>query len=48
MNDLHADKWLHYFDIYKENFSKYKNRKIIILEIGVLNGGSLKMWQNYF
>ena len=48
MNELYVDKWLHYFDIYKENFSKYKNRKIIILEIGVLNGGSLKMWQNYF
>ena len=48
MNELYTDKWLHYFDIYKENFSKYKNKKITILEIGVLNGGSLKMWQNYF
>ena len=48
MNGLYTDKWLHYFDIYTENFSKYKNKKITILEIGVLNGGSLKMWQNYF
>ena len=48
MNELCTDKWLHYFDIYTENFSKYKNKKVTILEIGVLNGGSLKMWQNYF
>ena len=48
MNELYTDKWLHYFDIYTENLSKYKNKKITILEIGVLNGGSLKMWQNYF
>ena len=48
MNGLYTDKWLHYFDIYTENFSKYKNKKITILEIGVFNGGSLKMWQNYF
>ena len=48
MNELYTDKWLHYFDIYKENFSKYKNKKITILEIGILNGGSLKMWKNFF
>ena len=47
-NEFYTHKWAHYFDIYKENFSKYKNKKITILEIGVLNGGSLKMWQNYF
>ena len=48
MNELYTDKWLHYFDIYTENFSKYKNKKITILEIGILNGGSLKMWKNFF
>ena len=48
MNGLYTDKWLHYFDIYTENFSKYKNKKITILEIGILNGGSLKMWKNFF
>ena len=48
MNNPSTDKWVHYFNIYKENFSRYKNKKITILEIGVLNGGSLKMWQNYF
>jgi len=48
MNNPSTDKWVHYFNIYNENFSKYKNKKITILEIGVFNGGSLKMWQNYF
>ena len=42
------NKWLHYFDIYEENFYKYKNKKITILEIGIFKGGSLRMWKNYF
>ena len=42
------NKWKHYFDIYDENFSKFRNKKITILEIGVFRGGSLRMWQNYF
>ena len=42
------NKWEHYFDIYDENFFKFRNTKITILEIGVFRGGSLKMWQNYF
>ena len=45
-NDL--NKWKHYFEIYEENFSKFRNKRITILEIGVFRGGSLKMWQNYF
>jgi len=44
--DLH--KWLHYFNIYEENFSKFKKKKITILEIGIAKGGSLRMWKNYF
>ena len=41
-------KWDHYFDIYHHNFKKFVGGKIIILEIGVLKGGSLEMWRNYF
>ena len=58
MNDLeryfHAnddrliDKWSHYFNIYDQYFSKYRDREIVILEIGVFQGGSLQMWKNYF
>ena len=47
-NKKNIHKWLHYFDIYEENFSKYRNKKITVLEIGVFRGGSLSMWQKYF
>ena len=47
-NKKNINKWLHYFDIYEENFSKYRNKKITVLEIGVFRGGSLSMWQKYF
>lgn len=42
------DKWLHYFNIYNKNFFQYRGKSIKVLEIGVQNGGSTKMWQNYF
>jgi len=42
------DKWLHYFEIYDRYFSKYVGKEIIILEIGIFQGGSLKMWKEYF
>lgn len=41
------DKWLHYFDIYDFWFKKYKNKQVVILEIGIFQGGSLNMWRNY-
>jgi len=47
-NDRLIHKWVHYFDIYDRHFSKFKNKEITILEIGVAQGGSLQMWKNYF
>lgn len=41
-------KWDHYFEVYDRHFSKYRNKEIVILEIGVFQGGSLQMWKNYF
>ncbi len=41
-------KWVHYFDIYHQYFSKYRGKKVIILEFGVADGGSLQMWKHYF
>jgi hypothetical protein len=41
-------KWEHYFEIYDRHFSKYRDKEIVILEIGVFQGGSLQMWKNYF
>lgn len=41
-------KWAHYFDVYDRHFSRFRNKEITILEIGVSHGGSLQMWKNYF
>lgn len=41
-------KWNHYFEIYDRHFSKFRNKEINVLEIGVLHGGSLQMWKEYF
>ena len=37
-----------YLDIYEELFSEFKDEEISILEIGILNGESLKLWSKYF
>ncbi|MGP8217619.1 MAG: class I SAM-dependent methyltransferase [Bacteroidia bacterium] len=41
-------KWNNYFNIYDKHFSKYRNKEVVILEIGVGLGGSLQMWRSYF
>jgi len=45
---LKADKWDHYFAIYDHCISKFYNKKISFLEIGVQNGGSIEIAQNLF
>jgi 23S rRNA U2552 (ribose-2'-O)-methylase RlmE/FtsJ len=42
-----AFKWLHYFPIYEDHLLSFVNRSVSVLEIGVLDGGSLPMWRNY-
>ena len=37
-----------YFSVYDHLFSKFRNKKIVFVEIGVLAGGSLFMWRNFF
>ncbi|OZA47501.1 MULTISPECIES: class I SAM-dependent methyltransferase [unclassified Polaromonas] len=37
-----------YFQVYEELLSKYRNKPITFVEIGVLNGGSLFMWRHFF
>lgn len=41
-------KYKNYFDVYVDIFSKYVNKKITFIEIGVANGGSLFMWRKFF
>lgn len=37
-----------YFQVYSDIFEKFRGTEIIFVEIGVLNGGSLFMWRDYF
>ena len=37
-----------YFDLYYSHFSSLKNKKLNILEIGVLDGDSLRIWRDFF
>ncbi len=41
-------KWDNYFEIYEKIFKKFINKKIIFVEIGIGNGGSLFMWRKFF
>jgi hypothetical protein len=47
-NDRIIHKWVHYFDVYDRHFKRFRGKEIILVEIGVYQGGSLQMWKNYF
>ena len=41
-------KYINYFPIYDALLKKFRNKKIVFVEIGVFSGGSLFMWRNFF
>ena len=43
-----SDKWTIYLDQYDEKLKKYQHLPVKLLEIGVLNGGSLEIFSKYF
>ena len=43
-----STKWRKYFDVYEENFLRFRGKDITFVEIGIFNGGSLEIWKNYF
>ena len=43
-----VNKWKHTFEICDRYFSRFRNRDIALLEIGVAGGGSLEIWRRYF
>ncbi len=43
-----SNKHSTYFDVYDKFFSPYVGKKITFVEIGVLGGGSLFMWREFF
>jgi glycosyltransferase involved in cell wall biosynthesis len=45
--DLGMFKWTHYFPIYEKHFERFRNLEVTVMEIGVFNGGSLKMWKRF-
>ena len=47
-SEYYSTKHKNYFKIYDHIFKKYIGKKIILVEIGVLSGGSLFMWKNFF
>jgi hypothetical protein len=48
VSEKSISKWRHYFKVYDRYFSSFRDRPINMLEIGVQNGGSLRMWRDYF
>ncbi len=47
-SELKSMKNKHYLKIYSEVFKRIEKRPITIVEVGILNGGSLEMWARYF
>src|ERR1035441_4302581 len=41
-------KWVHYLPIYDRHFSVFRGTPVKLLEIGVLDGGSLQLWRKFF
>jgi hypothetical protein len=41
-------KWIHYFEIYERHFARFRGTPVQIVEFGVSQGGSLRMWRDYF
>lgn len=46
--DAGIHKWVDYFEVYHRLLAGFRGRPIKFLEIGVQNGGSIKMWREYF
>lgn len=42
-----ALKWNHYFKIYEDLLSDLRGKSPTVVEVGILNGGSLEMWARF-
>ncbi len=43
-----VNKWVHYLDIYHRHLERFRGQPITVLEFGVMHGGSLQLWREYF
>lgn len=41
-------KWKHYFEAYESHLAKFRGTDVVIAEVGIYSGGSLRMWREYF
>lgn len=46
--DRAVNKWVHYFEIYARELTRFRDRPVSFLEIGVFRGGSIPMWKAFF
>ena len=47
-DDRVAAKWHHYLALYDRHLEQFRNTPVRLLELGVLHGGSLQLWREYF
>ncbi len=43
-----STKWQHYFEYYDRHLNCFRNTPVVVLEIGIEQGGSLQIWKEYF
>ena len=43
-----SNKHTTYFESYDHFFRDYRNKEVTFVEIGILDGGSLFMWRDFF
>jgi hypothetical protein len=43
-----ACKWHHYLEPYDRHLGRFRGRPVRVLELGILQGGSLQLWKSYF
>lgn len=48
MSGAMVHKWHHYIPIYDRYFSRFRGTPVRFLEIGVSQGGSMRLWREYF
>lgn len=47
-DDRLLTKWMHYFEVYERELTRFRKHPINFLEIGVFKGGSIPMWRDFF
>jgi len=41
-------KWAHYLEAYERHLSRFRDSAVVIVEIGIKDGGSFALWRKYF